>query len=100
MNPAHINHDQLSSICTLFGVRRLYLFGSFASDSARADSDVDVLVDFIDQAPMGAFDRYMGLKSALEQVFDKPVDLLSNRGFRNPVFRSEVERTKVLLYAA
>ena len=42
-----------------FGVRRLALFGSFARDTAREDSDVDVLVAFDGPATSK---RYFGVQ--------------------------------------
>lgn len=42
-----------------YGVQRLRLFGSFARDAARDDSDVDVLVDF-GQPPNA--DRFFGVQ--------------------------------------
>lgn len=54
------------------GVRRLGLFGSFARDEARADSDLDVLVEF----DRKTFDRYMDVKILLEDLFARRVDLV------------------------
>lgn len=58
------------------GARRLGLFGSFARDEARADSDVDLLVDL----DRHSFDRYMDLKLYLEDLLGRRIDLvLSDR---------------------
>jgi predicted nucleotidyltransferase len=54
------------------GARSLALFGSFARDEARSDSDVDLLVD-LDQH---TFDRYMDLKLRLEDLLGRRVDLV------------------------
>lgn len=54
------------------GARRLGLFGSFARDEARPDSDVDVLVDLDEHG----FDRYMDLKLFLEDLLGRRVDLV------------------------
>jgi predicted nucleotidyltransferase len=54
------------------GARWLALFGSFARDQARADSDVDLLVD-LDQH---TFDRYMDLKLRLEDLLGRRVELV------------------------
>ena len=54
------------------GARRIGLFGSFARNEARSDSDVDILVD-IDRHE---FDRYMNLKFSLEDLFGREVDLV------------------------
>jgi predicted nucleotidyltransferase len=54
------------------GARRLGLFGSFARAEARADSDVDLLVDL----DRHGFDRYMDLKFFLEDLLGRRVDLV------------------------
>ncbi len=63
------------------------MFGSAARDELRADSDVDVLVDFAN-AP--GYDVYFGLKDALEQLLGRPVDLVTASGLK-PRARIAVE---------
>lgn len=57
-----------------FQVKKLALFGSVARDEAKANSDVDVLVEFEDTA---TFDRYMDLKFYLEDCLRCRVDLVT-----------------------
>jgi uncharacterized protein len=58
-----------------FGVRRLALFGSVLRNEARADSDVDLLVEF---APgEKTFDHFMGLALFLEDLLKRRVELLT-----------------------
>jgi hypothetical protein len=57
------------------GVRRLALFGSFARSEARADSDVDLLVEF---APgQKSFDRFTRLYDLLEERLARRVELVT-----------------------
>ncbi|MFQ5614711.1 MAG: nucleotidyltransferase family protein [Anaerolineae bacterium] len=49
-------------------------------------SDLDFLVEFADFYALGAFDRYFGLKEDLEQLFQRPVDLVEVKAIRNPYF--------------
>ena len=57
------------------GVRRLSLFGSVLRNEARADSDVDVLVEF---APAEkTFDRFMALADLLEDTLEHPVEVVT-----------------------
>jgi uncharacterized protein len=55
-----------------FGVKSLAIFGSVARDEARADSDIDVLIEF---DPPPTFERYMDLKFYLEGLLGCTVDL-------------------------
>lgn len=62
-----------------FGVQRLALFGSFARDTAREDSDVDVLVRFDGPATSK---RYFGVQFYLEDLLHRSVDLVTEQALR------------------
>ena len=93
--------NELSDLCAIYGVRCLEMFGSAArGDFDRSQSDVDFLVDFTEAHSLGAFDRYFGLKEALEQLFQRSVDLVEEKAVKNPYFKLAVERDRVLVYGA
>jgi len=72
---------------TRLGVESLALFGSTARDEAGAESDVDLLVEFV--TPPG-FDGYMNLKFYLEDLLGRGVDLVM-KGALKPWARPVVE---------
>lgn len=55
------------------GVAKLSVFGSVAQGVARADSDIDFLVEF---APPSTSDTYFGTLFLLEDVFQRKIDLV------------------------
>lgn len=71
-----------------YGVVRLALFGSTARDSARPDSDIDVLVAFDGPADST---RYFGVQFFLEDLFGRPVDLVTDKALRAEL-RPTIER--------
>jgi predicted nucleotidyltransferase len=74
-----------------FRVSRLALFGSVARDTARADSDIDILVGFDGPATS---DRYFGVQFFLEDLFGRGVDLVTEKALR-PELRPYIEREAV-----
>lgn len=57
------------------GVARLALFGSVLRNEARADSDVDILVQF---SPGGkSFERFLALSELLEARLGRRVELVT-----------------------
>jgi len=91
--------DELSNLCITYDVKRLELFGSaLRHDFDLDNSDLDFLVEFADTHSLSPFDRYFGLKEALEQLFQRPVDLVEVKAIKNPYFREAVEKDKVLVY--
>ena len=67
--------DELAS---LFRVKRLAVFGSYARNEQRNDSDVDILVEF--DAPVGV--EFIDLADHLEALLQVRVDLVSRNGIR------------------
>lgn len=74
-----------------FGVRTLALFGSSVRNQMRPDSDIDVLVSFDGAATSR---RYFGVQFYLEDRFDRPVDLVTDKALR-PELRPYIEREAV-----
>ncbi len=93
--------EQVAAVCRQHRVQRLELFGSALRDDFDAqDSDLDFLVEF-EALPAGAYAKnYFGLIEALENLFQRKVDLVVASAIKNPYFRAGVERNKALLYAA
>ena len=74
-----------------YGVDRLALFGSTLRDTARADSDIDILVSFNGPATS---ERYFGVQFFLEDLLGRPVDLVTDKALR-PELRPFIEREAV-----
>jgi predicted nucleotidyltransferase len=77
----------------LLGAKSLFLFGSAARDEARADSDIDILVEFTGPA---TFDGFMDLKLYLEELLGRRVDLVTSKALK-PRIRPNVEREAILV---
>lgn len=93
-----MTRDQVLSILRLhrdelqrLGVKSLALFGSVVRDQARAQSDVDLLVEF--DRPVGLFE-FIDLKQFLENVLGCSVDLGTARSLK-PRLRERVLREAV-----
>jgi len=57
-----------------FHIRSLSLFGSVVRGEARSGSDVDILVEFEQDAPIGLFE-FIRLKQELSTLLGMEVDL-------------------------
>lgn len=93
-------HPQLAALCRKYGVRRLELFGSAATESRfdRDRSDLDFLVEFGPTDDMGPADQYFGLWEELKTLFGREVDLVSTRSLRNPYFIESVNATRQTVF--
>jgi len=61
-----------------YSVKEIGLFGSFASDSAKDDSDIDLLIEL--EKPIGW--KFFSLEIYLEQIFGRKIDLVTKNALR------------------
>ncbi|MEO7298524.1 MAG: nucleotidyltransferase domain-containing protein [Verrucomicrobiota bacterium] len=93
------NQDAVAEVCRKFGVARLEVFGSAVrGDFDMHKSDLDFIANFLPPLHPGVSDRFFGFTEALEKIFARPVDLLTDSMLRNPVLREEVNRDRTPIY--
>lgn len=88
--------DKAIPLAKKYGVRRMWLFGSYARGEANAQSDVDFLIDEGNGKIQSMFD-YVDFVWDLEDEFGCHVDAVSV-GIRDKNFLSEAKQDEVLLY--
>jgi uncharacterized protein len=92
--------NEIADVCARFGVRRLEVFGSAATnDFDPRRSDVDLIVEFQEGHDLGPWmEQYFSLQSSLASLLGRPVDLVIASAMKNPYFIREANRTRQLLY--
>jgi len=88
----------LDKVCRQHHVRRLALFGSVARGDARADSDIDLLVDYDPGEAVTYFDM-VDLSDQLHSLFGgaRRIDLVTEQSLHRLV-RKHVMSDLVVLY--
>jgi predicted nucleotidyltransferase len=82
-------------------VARAFLFGSATNEKFSDKSDVDFIVELNDGVnPVDAGGHLWSLIFELEDLLQRPVDLITEKSIRNPVFKQEVQRSKVPVYGS
>lgn len=94
----HFPEDRIADFCRRHGVGRLSLFGSILGDEFRADSDVDVLVEFQSGRTPGVF-GFGAMILELSEMIGRTVDLRTPFDLSRH-FRPFVLREARLLHAA
>jgi len=95
---AKVDRRRLEALCLQYRVGELSYFGSAARGEMRADSDIDILVEFLPDSGIDLID-YAGLMMELTGLLGRRVDLVSKKGLK-PLIRSSVLAECRILYAA
>jgi len=77
-------------------IKSISLFGSYLTDRATENSDIDLLIEFLPSAKVGYF-RLAHIRRNLESSVGKNVDLLTPEAISG-VFRSEVLKQSETIY--
>lgn len=91
-----IDASILESICRRHGIRELSIFGSGARGELRADSNLDIMVDFDPTARIGAI-QFETLAEELQSLTDRRIDLVTKSGPK-PWIRPHALRDAKVLY--
>ena len=95
-----LHHPALSALCRRMPVLRLDAFGSVVrGDFDAATSDLDFLVELEPLAPADYANAYFSLKEALEALFARPIDLVTDESVVNPYFKASLEKSRQPVYA-
>jgi predicted nucleotidyltransferase len=93
-----VPREAVAAFCRKHHIQRLALFGSVLRDDFRADSDVDVLVEF-EPTHVPGFIRMAAMENELSELFERKVDLLTPNSISR-YFRAKVLREALTLHDA
>jgi uncharacterized protein len=88
---------RLAELCQKYGIAELSVFGSSARGDSEPDSDVDLLYVRVPGNDLGM--AFFDLQEDLEELFGRPVDLVSKESLHR-VIRDQVLADAQVLYAA
>lgn len=94
------NINQIKVLCEQHKVKELYVFGSATTDRFHEQSDIDLLVEFGEVSIDIYAENYFDFIEKLEQLFDRPIDLVTAKYLKNRIFIKRLNETKQMLFAA
>ncbi len=86
---SNLTKEQIADFCKKNQIRKFAFYGSVLRDDFRPDSDVDVLVEFEPEQPIGLME-VVGIEIELSEIIGRKVDL------RTPEDLSKYFRDKVI----
>ena len=94
----------VAPIAKKYGIRAVYLFGSYARQEATEQSDIDFLIDTTGSQLKGLL-ALGALYCELEAAFQKKIDLITVNSLEQKAlmpseerFRDNVNRERIMLY--
>lgn len=92
------NLEIVKAVCRNNNVKSLFAFGSVCTDKFNDQSDIDLLIAFHSMDYGDYADSYFSMAEQLEDIFKRPVDLITDKSLSNPYFINSLNQTKTLIY--
>jgi uncharacterized protein len=94
LDDLHEKKRLIEEMATLYGARRIRVFGSVARREERADSDIDFLVDF----PSGydLFSQRLPLERKLSELTGRKVEVIPEHEVNRHFYHSIIEESQFL----
>jgi hypothetical protein len=93
--------EELKEICQNLKIKRLYVFGSAVAGKFTENSDLDFLISFADNLTVEEYtNNYFTLHYRLRELFNREIDIVTERTLSNPYFIESINETKELIYEA
>jgi len=90
--------NEINRICQRYHVKSLTLFGSALSGRFDEYSDIDFLLEL--KTAEGGIKKYMNIKFELEDLFNRPVDLVMPKAVTNHRLKNHIFSNTREVYAA
>lgn len=95
-----IHGESLKKLCQHWQIIELSLFGSILREDFNADSDIDLLVKFSEEAKITFFDLDV-IEQQLSKLFHRPVDVVTKSAIEqshNSIRRKNILENSKLIY--
>ena len=93
------NIEKIYALCRKYGVKTLCVFGSILTPRFNDNSDVDFSATFYpEDDPLIAGKKRFQFYIELEDLMGRRIDLVSEEYLKNPYFKTELEKTKQIIY--
>lgn len=89
--------EAIRAYCETQPIQRLSVFGSAVRNELTPESDIDLLVEYEPDAPVGYFSMARHMRQ-LSEIVGRPVDLCTRNGLKDYI-RQEVDASARLIYA-
>ena len=86
--------DKIVSFLKAYNASKIAVFGSYANDENTGNSDIDIIVDFMEQI---SFLKFVGIQLKLSDYLGIEVDLLTEESI-SPYLLPQIKKEMKILY--
>ena len=97
-NGIFLNPDDVERICKKYNISELSVFGSSLRGDFDDDSDLDILISFLDVWQNDPFD-ILHIEDEFKMLLNRQVDIVCKEGLKNPIRKKNILTHREVIYA-
>ncbi len=98
-NGIDLNETDITFIVKKYSIKEISIFGSSIRDDFKQNSDIDLLIEFMNSESISLFD-IIDIQEYFEKLTKRKIDIVEPAGLKNPYRKSSILKNKVPLYVA
>ena len=98
MKLIELNIRKIHEICKKYNVRNLYAFGSILTPAFSEQSDIDLLVNFLEDKISDPFSNFFDFIYEMQDLLGRKIDLVDESAITNTIFRNNLLSSRQLIY--
>lgn len=91
---------EIPSLCEKHRIAYVDAFGSIARSEQTEDSDIDLIIEFLEPRRERISTRFFGFLHDLEDRFHHKVDLVTEKSIRNPFLKQKINQDRIRIYGS
>jgi len=99
INGIIISKIDLLEVVKRYNIKEISVFGSSIRNDFNPESDIDLLIEFIDSSQISLLDL-LDIQDFFKKLTKRNVDVVEPAGLKNPYRRESILRSKEILYVA
>jgi predicted nucleotidyltransferase len=98
-NGIALKYSDIEEVALKYKIKEISVFGSSITNYFNINSDIDLLIEFLDSESISLFDL-MDIQEYFEKITKRSVDLVEPEGLKNPYRRKNILESREVLYVA
>ena len=90
-------YEDIVLICKKYKIKELSIFGSSIRDDFHKDSDVDILISYIN-IRKNTLDDFIGIENDFDQLLKRKSHIVEIEALKNPIRREDILAEREVVY--
>ena len=96
-NGIHVSYNDIAQLCEKYKIKELSIFGSSIRDDFHEESDVDILVSYVNVRKK-TLDDFINIEEDFDSLLNRKSHIVEKEALVNPIRREDILAEREIIY--